>query len=101
MTAEAIASHLQGDFFIFGRPILPDTQTQIAARVRQVAERLRERFAEESSSRYKDQDVQRALCLKTASASAKQKDNDHDETYASCTVVADSGSHVVSAAPDQ
>ncbi len=63
MAAEAIASHLQGDFFIFGWPVLPDIQTQIAERVRQAAERLRERFAEAPNSRYKDRGVD-VICWK-------------------------------------
>jgi len=63
MTAEAIAQHIGGPFFVFGWPVLEDIETAIAARVRQVAELLRERFAEAPADRYKDRGVD-IICWK-------------------------------------
>lgn len=57
MAAEAIGRHIGGSVFVFGWPVLPNVQTAIAARVRQVAQLLRERFVEEPASRYKDRGV--------------------------------------------
>jgi hypothetical protein len=57
MCAEAIGRHLNGPVFVFGWPVLPDVQTAIAARVRQVSEVLRERFVEAPAARYKDRGV--------------------------------------------
>ncbi len=63
MTAEAIASHLGGQFFIFGWPVLPDVQLDIAERVKQAALLLRERFVEDPGRRYKDRGVD-VICWK-------------------------------------
>jgi hypothetical protein len=57
MSAEAIGHHLNGPVFVFGWPVLPDVQTAIAARVKQVSELLRERFVEAPAERYKDRGV--------------------------------------------
>jgi len=57
VTAEAIARHLEGDFFVFGWPVIPNVQTAIAQRVRQLSEILRERFVEAPQARYKDRGV--------------------------------------------
>lgn len=57
ITAEAIASHLGGQFFIFGWPVLPNVQTAIAERVKQLSEVLREGFVEAPQARYKDRGV--------------------------------------------
>jgi hypothetical protein len=57
VTAEAIARHLGGEFFVFGWPVLQDVQTAIAERVKQLSELLRERFVEAPQSRYKDRGV--------------------------------------------
>jgi hypothetical protein len=43
--------------FIFGWPVLPDVQADIAARVKDVAEAARERFVEAPAERYKDRGV--------------------------------------------
>jgi len=57
MSAEAIGRHFGGPVFVFGWPVLPDVQTAIAERVKQVSELLRERFVEAPGSRYKDRGV--------------------------------------------
>lgn len=57
MAAEAIARHLNGDVFVFGWPTLPNVETAIAARVKQVSNLLRERFVEAPVPRYKDRGV--------------------------------------------
>jgi hypothetical protein len=57
MSAEAIGRHIDGPVFVFGWPVLPDVQTAIAARVKQVSELLRERFVEAPATRYKDRGV--------------------------------------------
>jgi hypothetical protein len=57
MTAEAIGRHIDGPVFVFGWPVLPDVQTAIAARVKQVSDLLRERFVEAPATRYKDRGV--------------------------------------------
>jgi hypothetical protein len=57
MSAEAIGHHLNGPVFVFGWPVLPNVEIEIAARVRQASELLRERFAEAPASRYKDRGV--------------------------------------------
>ncbi|WP_158615497.1 hypothetical protein [Acidipila sp. EB88] len=63
MTAEAISQHIGGPFFVFGWPVLDDVETAIAERVKQVADLLRERFAEAPSARYKDRGVD-IICWK-------------------------------------
>jgi hypothetical protein len=63
MTAEAIARHLGADFFVFGWPVLPDVESEIGARVQQVAQKLRERFIEAPGTRYKDRGVD-IICWK-------------------------------------
>ena len=57
MAAEAIGQHINGDVFVFGWPALPDVETAIAARVKQVSDLLRERFVEAPAYRYKDRGV--------------------------------------------
>lgn len=57
MSAEAIGRHFGGPVFVFGWPVLPDVETAIAERVKQVSELLRERFAEAPAARYKDRGV--------------------------------------------
>lgn len=57
MCAEAIGRHFGGSVFVFGWPVLPDVETAIAKRVRQVCELLRERFVEAPAARYKDRGV--------------------------------------------
>ena len=57
MSAEAIGRHFNGLNFIFGWPVLKGVETEIEARVKQVSELLRERFAEAPLRRYKDRGV--------------------------------------------
>lgn len=57
MSAEAIGRHFDGPVFVFGWPVLPQVETAIAARVKQVSELLRERFVEAPAVRYKDRGV--------------------------------------------
>ena len=57
LTAEAIAQHIGGPYFVFGWPVLPDVQTAIAERVKQLSEELRERCGEAPAVRYKDRGV--------------------------------------------
>jgi hypothetical protein len=57
MAAEAISNYVGGQVFVFGWPVLPDVQTAIAQRVRQVCELLQERFVEAPGIRYKDRGV--------------------------------------------
>jgi hypothetical protein len=57
MTADAVANYLDGRAFIFGWPVLPDTEAEIAARVRSVAIEMGERFVEGPGARYKDRGV--------------------------------------------
>jgi hypothetical protein len=57
MAAEALGSHMNGPFFVFGWPVLQDVQTAIAERIKQVAGQLRERFVEAPAARYKDRGV--------------------------------------------
>lgn len=54
MAAEGICSYLGGSVFVFGWPVLPNVQTAIAERVRQVANLMNERFVEEPGIQYKD-----------------------------------------------
>jgi hypothetical protein len=63
MSAEAIARHLGAFFFIFGHPALSDVESEIAARVKQVAQKLREGFVEAPRARYKDRGVD-IICWK-------------------------------------
>lgn len=63
MCAEAIGGHLNGPFFVFGWPVLPSVESAIAERVKQVASLLRERFAEDPGTRYKDRGVD-IICWK-------------------------------------
>jgi hypothetical protein len=57
MSAEAICRQIGGQVFVFGWPLLPDVETQIAARIKQVADLLQERFIEAPPVRYKDRGV--------------------------------------------
>ena len=50
MSAEAIGRHFGGPVFVFGWPVLPDVETAIAERVKQVSELLHERFIEAPGS---------------------------------------------------
>lgn len=56
-SAEAICNYLGGCVFVFGWPVLDDVQVQIAARVRQVADLMKERFVEAPAVRYLDRGV--------------------------------------------
>lgn len=57
LSAEAIGNYLEGKVFIFGWPVLPDVQADIALRVKSVADAARERFVEAPAERYKDRGV--------------------------------------------
>jgi len=57
MSAEAVNRYVGGKTFVFGWPVLPDVQTEIAKRVHQVSELLQERFVEAPAARYKDRGV--------------------------------------------
>lgn len=57
MAAEAIGRHIHGPFFVFGWPVLENVEPAIAARVKQLAVLLRERFMEAPGVRYKDRGV--------------------------------------------
>jgi hypothetical protein len=57
MSAEAIRRHLDGHVFVFGWPLLPDVETAIAARIKQVSDLLQERFVEAPATRHKDRGV--------------------------------------------
>jgi hypothetical protein len=57
MSAEAIGHHINGPVYVFGWPVLPDMEVAIAARVKEVSELLRERFAEAPRASYKDRGV--------------------------------------------
>ena len=57
MAAEAICEYVGGESFVFGWPVLPGVETDIAKRVRQVATATRERFVESPAKRYKDRGV--------------------------------------------
>lgn len=57
LSAEAIKNYLQGKAFVFGWPALPDVQSDIALRVRDLTSAARERFCEAPAERYKDRGV--------------------------------------------
>ena len=57
LSAEAIRRYMDGHVFVFGWPVLPDVEADIAARVRQASDALRERFVEAPAVRYKDRGV--------------------------------------------
>ncbi len=57
LTGEAVRNYLGGQMYVFGWPPLPDVPADIAKRVREVAERTRERFVEAPAARYKDRGV--------------------------------------------
>jgi len=57
LSAEAIKNYLQGKAFVFGWPVLPDVQSDIALRVRDLTAAARERFGEAPAERYKDRGV--------------------------------------------
>lgn len=57
MAAHAVGRYVGGQMFVFGWPVLPDIQTEIGARVRQVCDSLQERFVEAPATRYKDRGV--------------------------------------------
>ncbi len=57
VSAEAIKNYLEGRVFVFGWPVLPDIQTDIALRVKDVAAAAREKFVESPAERYKDRGV--------------------------------------------
>ena len=57
LSAEAIKNYLQGKVFVFGWPVLPDVQADIALRVKDVATKTREKFVEAPAERYKDRGV--------------------------------------------
>lgn len=56
-SAEAICNYLGGRVFVFGWPVLDNVQVQIAARVRQVADLMKERFVEAPAAQYLDRGV--------------------------------------------
>ena len=57
LAAEAIREYVGGESFVFGWPVLPNIQIDIAKRVQQVAAATCERFAEAPGKRYKDRGV--------------------------------------------
>lgn len=57
LSAEAIKNYLQGKVYVFGWPVLPDVQAEIALRVKDVATKAREKFVEAPAQRYKDRGV--------------------------------------------
>ena len=57
VTAEAICSYIGGSVFVFGWPVLPNVESAIADRVRQVAALMNERFVEDPGVQYKDRGV--------------------------------------------
>ena len=57
MCAEALRRYVGGKVFVFGWPVLPDVETAIAERIRQVASLMGERFIEAPAARYKDRGV--------------------------------------------
>ncbi|HEU0010991.1 MAG TPA: hypothetical protein VFT34_14325 [Verrucomicrobiae bacterium] len=57
MSADAIGLYVGGKTFVFGWPVLPNVQTEIGKRVKQVSDLLQERFVEPPSIRYKDRGV--------------------------------------------
>jgi hypothetical protein len=57
MSAEAIGHHINGPVYVFGWPVLADVEAAIAARVKEVSDLLRERFAEAPRASYKDRGV--------------------------------------------
>lgn len=57
LVAEAIGNYLQGEVFVFGWPVMPGQDTDIRRRIRTLADRMCENFAEEPASRYKDRGV--------------------------------------------
>jgi hypothetical protein len=57
MAACAVNHYVGGHTFVFGWPVLPDIETQIGSRVRQVCELLQEKFIEAPAPRYKDRGV--------------------------------------------
>jgi hypothetical protein len=63
LSAEAIGRHMDGTVFVFGWPVLPNVETAIGARVKQVSELLRERFVEAPAVQYKDRGVD-IICWK-------------------------------------
>ena len=56
-SAEAICNYLGGRVFVFGWPVLNHVQVEIAARVRQVADLMKERFVEAPAVQYLDRGV--------------------------------------------
>lgn len=57
LAAAAIRNYVQGKVFVFGWPVLPNVQVDIALRVKEVASATREKFAEAPAGRYKDRGV--------------------------------------------
>ncbi|MFI5057035.1 MAG: hypothetical protein ACHQLQ_02530 [Candidatus Acidiferrales bacterium] len=57
LAAVAIKNYLQGKAFVFGWPVLPDVQADIALRVKDVAAAAREKHVEAPAARYKDRGV--------------------------------------------
>lgn len=57
LSAEAIKNYLQGKAFVFGWPVLPDVQADIALRVKDLTDAAREKFVEAPAERYKDRGV--------------------------------------------
>ena len=57
LAAAAIKNYVQGKVYVFGWPVLPNVQADIAFRVRDVAAATRENFVEAPGERYKDRGV--------------------------------------------
>jgi hypothetical protein len=57
LAAVAIKNYLRGKVFVFGWPVLPNVQADIALRVKDVATAAREQFAAAPAERYKDRGV--------------------------------------------
>ncbi len=57
LSAEAIKNYVEGKAFVFGWPVLPDVQADIALRVKDVAAAAKEKFVEAPADRYKDRGV--------------------------------------------
>lgn len=57
IAAICIAKYLGGQSYVFGWPPMEDVPTQIPERIEELAEKMRERFAEHPAAKYKDRGV--------------------------------------------
>jgi len=57
ISALSIANYLGGSSYVFGWPPLENVPTQIAERIKELADRMRERCAEYPAAKYKDRGV--------------------------------------------